>query len=158
MVPFLFLIAVILLLRGLGVAGVRPLKSWKTCVRLGLAAMFLFTGLTHFSRMRHDYAAMIPPPLPTSLALVYLTGLAELVFGAGLLFPETRKASAIALMILLVALFPANVSAWLRDVPFGGRPPTPLLPRTLIQAAFLLLLWWSSARGGATEQTGRRGL
>ena len=147
MVPFILLLIVVLLLRTLGLLGVGALKSWKNCVRLGLFAMFIFTGLTHFSRMRHDYAAMIPPPLPPALGLVYLTGLAEIGLAVGLLFPDLRKTAALALIVLLVALFPANLHAALRGIPFGGRPPSPLLPRALIQLAFMFLLWWSCLRG-----------
>lgn len=150
MVPFVVLVASSILLRIAGVLGVRSLKSWVVCVRWGLAILFAFAGSTHFSRMRHEYAAMIPPPIPPILGIVYLTGLAEMAGALGLLIPRFRRLAAICLVVLLIALFPANVHAALAGIPFGGRPPTPLLPRALLQLVFIGALWWSSIQGQAS--------
>ena len=74
MVTLFILVFGSLLLLGIGWLGVTWLSSWRTAVRVALAIMFLFTGLTHFSDMRHDFVEMIPAPLPMELWLVYVTG------------------------------------------------------------------------------------
>jgi hypothetical protein len=54
------------LLRAAGRLGVRGLASWKDSGRGALAVMFVFTGASHFSAMKHDFAAMTPPRCPTT--------------------------------------------------------------------------------------------
>jgi uncharacterized membrane protein len=138
MAPMLVLVAVTLL--------ARIFVPWKDAVRIGLAVMFLFTASSHFMPMRHDLAAMIPPPATGSLWLITLTGLAELAGAAGLLSRRFRKPAAICLALLLVALFPANVWAALHDVPLRGRPPTPLWLRAPMQLLWIGLLLWTARR------------
>jgi uncharacterized membrane protein len=79
---------------------------------------------------------MVPPGLPRPDLLVTATGIAELVVAVGLLVPVTAQAAAIVLIVLLVVMFPANVHAARARVGIGGRPPTPLLLRGVIQVAF----------------------
>jgi uncharacterized membrane protein len=47
-------------------------------------------------------------------------------------------------VLLLVALLPANVSAARRGVPMGGKPPTPLRLRILMQLLLVGLTWWAT--------------
>lgn len=144
MAPLLVLIAATLLFRVVGFAGVASLANWRDATRLGLTVMFLFTGATHFSDMKHDYAAMIPRPLTGQLWVIYLTGLLEIAGGSGLAIPRFRRLAGICLFFLLIALFPANVYAAVQAVQFRGAPPTDLWLRTLIQLAFLAAVWWSA--------------
>lgn len=122
-----------------GVTGVLALVGleWTRAVRGGLAAMLVLTASAHFGSRRRDLVAMVPPSLPWPGLLVTVTGLAELAVAAGLLFDATAPAAAIALVALLIAMFPANVHAARANVGIGGRPPTPLPKRTLIQALFV---------------------
>jgi uncharacterized membrane protein len=116
---------------------------WKDAVRIGLAVMFVFTGASHFSSLRHDLAAMIPPPLTGSLLLVYLTGVLEIVGALGLL-TRWRGQAAIFLVVLLLALFPANVYAAVERLTLGGAPATALWLRTPLQLFWMATLWWST--------------
>ena len=108
--------------------------------------MFLFTGVTHFTSVKYDYLAMIPDPLPAGLRTIYLTGLFEIAGAVGLLIPVTRQITGICLILLLVAMFPANVNAALNEIAFRGRAATPLLLRAPLQLIYIVLLWWSSVR------------
>jgi hypothetical protein len=56
-----------LVLRVLGWLGIKRLSSWREDGRVAVAMMVLFTGATHFSDMKHGYAAMIPDFLPGGL-------------------------------------------------------------------------------------------
>jgi uncharacterized membrane protein len=137
MAPLITLLAVTLLLRGAGAAGIRPLRSWHTSLRGGLAAMFTLTGTAHFNDMRQDLIAMVPPALPYPELLVTLTGVLELLGAAGLLHRRTAPWAAGGLTLLLVAMFPANVYAALAGLMVNGAPATALLPRTLMQLVFI---------------------
>jgi uncharacterized membrane protein len=108
--------------------------------------MFLFTGSTHFSAMKHDYAAMLPGFVPMKVWVIYLTGALQIAGAVGLLIPRTRRLAGICLALLLVAMFPGNVYAAVNDVPFRGEAPTPLWLRTPIQLFFIGMVWWTSIK------------
>ena len=46
--------------RGIGARGVTALATWQDSARYAPAVMFVFTGVAHFNRMKHDLAAMVP--------------------------------------------------------------------------------------------------
>ena len=104
--------------------------SWRDAVRIGLVLMLFFTAGAHFApATKHDLAAMIPPPFTGNLALIYLTGGLEIAGALGLLIPRFRRAAAVCLILLLIAMFPANVYAALHGLELMGKPVTPLLAR-----------------------------
>ncbi|MDQ5813417.1 MAG: DoxX family protein [Actinomycetota bacterium] len=118
--------------------------------------MFLFTGTSHFTSMKYDFAAMIPDPLPDGLWVIYLTGVFEIAGAIGLLIPQTRKLAGICLVLLLVAMFSANVNAALNAIPLGGQDPTPLWLRTPMQLLYIGMVWWTSIKAPAKEDGGLR--
>lgn len=146
MAPFFILIVSFFLLRGFGWLGVKRLDSGREAGRIALVLTFLFTGATHFSGVKNDYAAMIPSPFPKSLWLIYLTGVLQIAGAIGLLLARVRKVAGVCLIVLLVALFPANVNAALNDIPFRGQAPTSLWLRALIQLFFVAMIWWSAVQ------------
>jgi uncharacterized membrane protein len=146
MAPLFILVISLLLLRGLGLLGVKWLSSWRRAGLYAVAIMFLFTGATHFSGMKHDYAAMLPSPLSGNVGMIYLTGALQIAGAVGLLVPRTRRLAGICLVLLLVAMFPGNVYAALNDIEFRGDAPTPLWLRTPIQLFFIGMVWSTSVR------------
>ncbi|MEU0547465.1 DoxX family membrane protein [Micromonospora sp. NPDC005979] len=138
MAPLITLIVGSALARLAGLAGVSALDGWHPALRVGLALMFVLTGMAHFvGRRRADLIAMVPPRLPRSDLLVTLTGALELVGAAGLLIPTTARLAAAGLGLLMLAMFPANVSAARRRLALAGRPVTPLGQRTILQLVFV---------------------
>jgi uncharacterized membrane protein len=98
--------------RVVGSLGVDYVDSWPQAIAVGLAAMFVMTGVAHFvPAMRRDMIAIVPPRLPAAGLLVTITGVLELVGAAGLLYPPTRVAAAVCLFLLMLVMFPANVYA-----------------------------------------------
>ncbi len=119
--------------------------------RFLLAALFLFTGLSHF-RNPEPFLAIMPPLLPFPKFLVALSGALEMAGGAGLLFPRTRRFAAWGLVALLVAVFPANVYAVFYGMKFNGQD----VPRWILWARLPLqlpLIWWAFR---IAEMPGRR--
>jgi uncharacterized membrane protein len=137
MVPLIALIAVTLAARLAGWLGWDYTSAWPAAVAVGLAVMFMVTGIAHFAEpLRSGLIAIVPPKLPAPGLLVTITGVLELLGAVGLLVPQTRVAAAVCLGLLMLAMFPANVYA------AGARrsehaPSTPLLPRTLMQLLFV---------------------
>jgi uncharacterized membrane protein len=78
----------------------------------------------------------VPPRLPAPGLLVTVTGVLELLGAACLLLPATRVAAAVCLLVLMLAMFPANV--------YAARMPNPptsmttrLSARTATEIVFL---------------------
>lgn len=86
--------------------------------RIALAALFLFTGVSHFV-FTAPMAEMVPPPLPPT-ATVLVSGALEMLGAVGLLIPRTSRAAAWCLFLFLLAVFPANVYAAWNHVGMGG--------------------------------------
>jgi uncharacterized membrane protein len=138
MAPLIALVLGFGLARVAGLLGIDALDSNTAALRVGLAVMFVLTGLAHFGRSRRDdLIAMVPPGLPRPDLLVTGTGVLELVGAIGLLIPATARWAAAGLALLMIAMFPANVSATRRGLKLGGRPVTPLVPRTILQVVFV---------------------
>lgn len=147
MIVLLTMCAGILGARLLGVAGIDVLDSWHASTRFGLALMFLFTGVAHFTSTRHDLVRMVPPALPRPDLLVAATGVAELFGAAGLLVPRAASAAAAALLLLLVAMFPANVYAARTGHTIAGRAHTRMAVRAPLQLFWIALLGWIAWSG-----------
>ncbi len=86
-----------------------------------LAAGFAAAGTLHFL-FPGAYARIVPPWLPAPRALVYASGFFELAGGIGLLHPRTRRVAAAGLVLLLLAVWPANLEMAL-DARAAGAPP-----------------------------------
>jgi len=132
------------LFRALGSLGLAAFDTWHHSLPYARALMFVFTGVAHFNKTKYEQAAMVPGIFPHPLWIIYITGVLEFLGAVALLLPHVRFYAAICLMILLAAIFSANVKATLRRLTIRGQRATPLLPRTAMQILFLGLLWWSS--------------
>jgi uncharacterized membrane protein len=138
----------LVLARIAGGMGIKPLDSWPAAVRVGLAAMLLFTSVAHFGSLRHGLARMIPPGVPSPMGMVYFTGLCEIAGAVGLLVPRTRRAAAAALIVFFLAILPANIHAARAGLSLAGNPVTPLAVRIPIQVLFIALTWWAGIHRG----------
>ncbi|MFI7281626.1 DoxX family protein [Micromonospora chersina] len=137
MAPLIALVAGTAAARIAGLLGLAALDGWHPALRVGLALMFLLTGVAHFASRRADLIAMVPPSLPRPDLLVTVTGVLELAGALALLAPVTARWAAAGLALLMVAMFPANVSAARRRLTLAGRPVTPLGARTALQIVFV---------------------
>jgi uncharacterized membrane protein len=133
-----------LVYRGIGALGVPALATWQDSARCALATMFAFTGVAHFTKLRHDMARMVPRIFPWPMGMVYIAGVLELLGAAGLLLPKFRAIAGLCLIALLIAMFPANMRAAFNRLELGGRAATPLWLRAPMQLLFIILLLWST--------------
>ena len=84
-----------------------PDMTLRLFSRYALALLFVLAGTWHFVHSA-TYLAIMPPQLPAPLALVYASGIFEILGGLGLLPARTRRLAGWGLLALLVAVFPAN--------------------------------------------------
>jgi len=98
-------------------------SSPRSRLAVGLGAGIGAAGVMHFVRPEF-FDAIVPPWLPPSQRFwTLISGVAELVVGVMLFVPRWRRSGAIALFVLLVAVYPANLyMTWdWRDRPAGER-------------------------------------
>jgi uncharacterized membrane protein len=104
-----------------------------------MAVLYIAAGIYHFINPRF-YQKIMPTYLPWHIPLVYISGVCEIIF-ALLLIPEsTRHVAAWLIIVLLIAVFPANiqmaVSFWQKQ--------RPTLWIALIRLPLqLVLIWWA---------------
>lgn len=85
-----------------------PGSRWKCAGLLALTVLYVPAGIAHFVRPEF-YLAIMPPYLPWPLALVYVSGVAEIAGGLGVLAIRTRRWAGLGLAALLLAVMPANI-------------------------------------------------
>jgi len=109
-----------------------------------MGAFYVWAGVMHFARPDF-YRPMMPPYLPAHDALIFLSGVAEVMCGLGVLFPPTRKLAAWGTIALLIAVFPANIHVAFDNVPvFGaseGAGPIGFV-RLPLQLVLIAWAWW----------------
>ena len=124
-------------------------RGFKRVARWAMVVFMVASGIGHFA-ITDSYVAMVPAALPAPKLLVWLSGLAELAGGIGLVlpWPALRRAAAIGISLLLVAVFPANINMAIHHLPLGDAPVSPLLLwlRLPLQLVFIAWALWLARR------------
>jgi uncharacterized membrane protein len=111
-----------------------------------LGAFFLAAGANHFRSPRF-YEAIVPPSLQhDARRVVQVSGVAELAGGLGVLVPRTRRLSGLWLMILLAAVFPANLHMAREPERFERMPRWALFARLPLQPLMMVWAWKATRR------------
>src|SRR4028119_1883936 len=84
--------------------------------------------------------------LRAGLWVLYLTEVFEIAGAVGLFLPQTRRLAGTCLVLLLVAMFSANVNAALNEIPLVSQDPTPLWLRTPMQLLYIGMVCWTSIK------------
>ena len=125
----------------IGRLGVSALRDWRACMRMGLAAALIFTGIDHLVTPER-YLAMMPGFVPFHPQVVAFTGVCELAGAVGLLVPRLRWLAGVMLAIYFVAVFPANIKNAVEGLSVEGLPAAQWYywVRLLFQP---LVVWWA---------------
>ena len=100
----------------------------------GLAIVFLWFfagGIAHFT-MTDFFVAIVPPWVPWPLAAVYVSGVFEVILALLILWPVSRPMAGWGLILLTLAVTPANVHMWLNPDQFPDASETMLTARLFI--------------------------
>ena len=89
------------------------------------------------------FEKIVPKMLPAPKLLVWISGVAEIAGGLGLLIPMTQRWAAWGLIALYVAVFPANINMAMNDLPLGRQkvPRWAQWARLPFQALFIGWAW-----------------
>ena len=102
-----------------------------------MGAFYTFMGILHFVIPERFVAILKGFPYPKELTL--LSGIAELILGIGVCIPATRKYAAWGIILLLIAVFPANINMAIKAQELNINPAI-LYARLPLQ---FLLIWWA---------------
>jgi uncharacterized membrane protein len=119
-----------------------------------LSFFFVFAGAMHFV-IPGRYMGIMPAWIPYPLEMVYVSGVAEMAGGLGLLIPSLRKAAAFGLIALLIAVFPANIQMLANAIHSGASTAyTALLwLRLPLQPLLIVWIYRSALRSSAQSKT-----
>ena len=114
-------------------------------------AWFLIGGILHFARP-HLFTKIVPPYVPFPLAAVYISGAFELLGAIGLWFKTTRSLAGYGLILLTIAVTPANIYMLQHAALFSDVPIWALVVRLPFQLLLIWLIWWSSRGNTAIKK------
>jgi len=117
------------------------MNKLKTAMLWLMGLAYVGAGANHFVNADF-YVAMMPAYLPWHAALVWLSGVAEIALGVGVLVPRTRRVSAWGVVALLLAVFPANLNMALHPDAFPDAPRVALYVRLPFQLVLIAWAYW----------------
>lgn len=113
----------------------------KAILKYLLAVFFVYSGVNHF-RNPDFYLPMMPPYLPWHLPLIYLSGIFEIVLGLMLIIAKLTRIAAWGLILLLIAIFPANIHMAQHPELFPWTTQTFLWIRLPLQLVLIAWAYW----------------
>ena len=121
--------------------------NYAMAARIAMSFMLLFTAIGHFAFPR-GMMMMLPPFIPFRLALVYITGIIEIMAAIGLQITSLRNTTAVVLIIFFILVLPANIYAAAKHIDYqkGGNDGMGLPYlwfRIPLQIFFIIWTWMS---------------
>jgi len=117
----------------------------KRVLRIVCAVAMTWIGIMHFVKP-NGFVRIVPSWLPAPLLLVYVSGVFEVLGGIGVLFPQPiRRISALGLVCLYIAVFPANINMALHQIQLtegGTMAPWMMWMRLPFQFVFIAYAYW----------------
>ncbi|MGI9147990.1 MAG: DoxX family protein, partial [Chloroflexota bacterium] len=122
----------------------------KLVMRMVLALFMIGAGVMHFVRPQ-GFIRVVPTFLPAPAELVFISGVFEVLGGAGLLVQRTQRWAAWGLVALFVAVFPANVNMAVNHIGLGTTRGAAWLlwARLPLQALLIAWAYWFARRAEA---------
>jgi uncharacterized membrane protein len=122
--------------------------------RVGLGIVFVWFfigGIAHFA-LTDFFVLIVPTWVAWPSAVVYVSGVFELLGAVGVLVARYRRLAGLGLCLLTLAVTPANVYMWLNPEKFPSIPEPLLAIRLPVQVALLWCIWWSTRQGGGSRR------
>ena len=123
------------------------MKVFKLFTILLMSIFYVRIGVHHFLDPEY-FLNIMPPFLPYHLELVYISGFFEILLGLLLIFPKYRFYTSWGLIILLIAVFPANIYLAPSEIAQQGLDVSKEVAiwRLPFQALFIGLAYWHSKK------------
>jgi uncharacterized membrane protein len=138
---------------------------FRVTVQILLATLFFLAGVLHLSDPAL-FVPLMPEWIPLHITCIIVSGVFELLGAVGLLVPfaSVRRVTGWCLILLLVAVFPANVHMAVAHIQVHGMPSKPwmawarlpLQPILIVAVAWVTGIWQGTCKkGGSTNDSNR---
>ena len=123
--------------------------DYAFAARIAMSVMLLFTAIGHFAFPK-AMMMMIPAIMPFRLALVYITGIIEIMAAIGLQIVSIKYLTGVLLIIFFILVLPANIYAAAKHINYqtgkeDGKGYGYLWFRIPLQILFIIWTWLSIA-------------
>lgn len=116
------------------------LSTNKEVLRVILAVCMVVAGTLHFVASE-PFIRIVPRFLPYPGALVYISGVIEIILGLFLLMPPLSRWAAWGLVALFVAVYPANINMAVNHIHIDGIPDGWWFQAIRLPFQFVLIAW-----------------
>lgn len=108
-----------------------------------MSLLYVIIGINHFTNTNF-FVAIVPPIINWKEEAVLISGFIEISLGVLLLFNQTRKLAAWGIILLLVAVFPANIYLYISDFTRDiiGISKNQALLRLPFQIPLMIIAYW----------------
>ena len=108
-----------------------------------MSIFYIIIGISHFL-FSECYMQIVPPIIPFKLDLVYISGFFEILFGFLLIFKRLRFIISWLIILLLIAVYPANIYLAITNGQALNISPFIAWLRLPLQFAFIFIAYWHS--------------
>lgn len=115
------------------------MKILWTVIRFIFAIFMVYAGVQHFISPDF-YRPFVPAFLPFTLAIIYVSGVLEVLLGILLIIPKYGKLAAFGILILMIAFLPIHIWDIFTDTPAIGGHKAALI-RLPVQLLFIAIAW-----------------
>ena len=128
------------------------IKIFKSITIYSLSILYVVVGVKHFTHLDF-FVVIVPPNLPYPELLVYISGFFEILFGVLLIPKKTRKYAALGLILLLIAVFPANIHLFNSEIAQNsyGISRHFALIRLPFQIPLIVIAYWHSRENNSKK-------
>ena len=129
------------------------LQDHKRTLQGILAVCMIVAGVLHFAATE-PFVKIVPGFLPFPAAIVYISGVIEIILGVALLVPQTQHLAAWGLIALFIAVYPANLNMAINGIELEGIPNTWWFQAIRLPFQFVLIAWayWYTGKGAEAAQ------
>lgn len=115
--------------------------KWREILKWLFGVLFVLAGINHFIHTPF-YVSIMPPYLPWHTALVYVSGVAEIVLGVMLCMHRTERLAAWGMIALIIAVTPANLQMAIHAELYPQFDPVALWARLPLQGVLIAWAFW----------------
>ena len=108
-----------------------------------MSLLYVIVGVKHFTNTDF-FVKIVPPIISWKEEAVLISGIIEVILGLLLLFNQTRKLAAWGIILLLIAVFPANIYLYVSDITreMVGISKNQALFRLPFQIPLMIIAYW----------------
>ena len=112
-----------------------------------MSFLYIIVGIKHFVDVEY-FVSIVPNYISWKKEAVFISGFFEILLGILLLFHKTRKLAAWGIIMLLIAVFPANIYLYVSEVPreILNISKIDALIRIPFQIPLIIISYWHSKK------------